>query len=494
MSDLTCTHLDYDRNRDNWRLVRDLVMGESALKHNDLQGISTIRTVNQTDLTFRNIARRYLPIPDATNCELENLSRYSQYVQRASLFNATKRTEQGMAGMVFQKNSEVDLPGSVEYLEDDADGSEVGLEQQSSEVLNDVLETGREGLLVDFPDSEDTPTTIQEAEELAKRSNIVVYKAESILDWDEIKVNAAMKLSYVKLEEVVSTRDPSNPFVNTEETQFRVLLLVDGLYEQRIYKGEDLQTFDTLIPVDAKGARFSYIPFFFIGAVNNRPNVDPAPLIEIAEVNIAHYRNSADFEESAFVVGQPTVVVTGLTQTWKDDNFENGIGFGSRGGISLGKDMNAQILQVAANTMPESGMDRKERQMVELGARLITDGGGAETAEAARIRHGADASVLKVVVRNIITAYKDAINAVLQFQGGAGEDFEFKLNTNFFAGELSAEELGAKVAAWQQGAISKPVLDKLLVKGKIISEDEDLEKMNDLIEEESTNTNLDFGE
>jgi len=353
--------------------------------------------------------------------------------------------------------------------------------------LNDILETGRGGLLVDFPETEGV-VTVAEAEELAVRSNIVAYKTEQIKDWDVTKVNAAMKLSFVKLEEKSVERSQDDIFKTEEVTRYRVLLLDEGIYKQRLYDEEG--NYSEIIPTDKNGVPFDYITFYFIGSVNNRPNVDPAPLIEIAEVNLAHYRNSADFEESSFTVGQPTAAVTGLNQAWAKEFMKEGVKMGSRNATLLPEGGDLKLIQVQANTMPENGMTRKERQMIELGARLITSGGGAETAEAARIKHSADASVLSVIVSNINQAYQDAIKAVQQFMSGTMQEFTFKLNEDFFAAKMTAEELNALVMSWQSGAISKAVLDDNLVNGGVISEDTDLEEMNDSIE--NTPSNLSF--
>jgi len=496
-SGLKKTHEEYDFNLPNWQKVRDLNKGERALKERDLSTIQNYRYGNNGDnnSNLNNVLRVqpvYLPMPNVQDCSQENLLRYQQYIQRAALFNATGRTEQGMSGMVFGGNNDIELAAPIEYLITDADGSEVGIEQQSKEVLSDVLQTGREGLLVDYPQTE-SPTTVQEAESLGVRAGIIIYKAESILDWRTKKVGASMVLSYVKLMEVTTQPKEDNIFETEEVTKYRVLMLNDeGQYEVRIYTKEGDS--ESSVPRDANGATFSYIPFFFIGAVNNRPNVDPAPLLEIAEVNIHHYRNSADFEESAFIVGQPTPVMNGLNQAWVDKNFKNGIGFGSRSGISLPVGADAKLLQAQPNNLPKEGMMMKEEQMIQLGARLITPGGQSETAEAARIKHAADASVLSVVVQNIVQAYQDAIAAVIQFTvRGSAPDFTFELNDDFFASKLTPEERNVLIAEWQAGLISKPVAQQKLKNGGVIDEDIDLEVMNDQIDQDPAQGNLGFG-
>ncbi|MDP0908071.1 hypothetical protein Q6322_30065, partial [Klebsiella pneumoniae] len=46
------------------------------------------------------------------------------------------------------------------------------------------------------------------------------------------------------------------------------------------------------------------IPFTFVGAQNNDPSIDESPLAALVEINLGHYRNSADYEDSVFLCGQ----------------------------------------------------------------------------------------------------------------------------------------------------------------------------------------------
>jgi hypothetical protein len=126
-------------------------------------------------------------------------------------------------------------------------------------------------------------------------------------------------------------------------------------------------------------------------------------------------------------------------------------------------------------------MEMKEAQAVALGARLITPNGQAETAEAVFIKHSSDASVLNVVVNNVNQAINDAIKAVFQFEGVPLSEFKFAINTEFLSSKINAQDITSLVAGWQAGAYSKEVLDEKLVKGGIIGDHIDLEKMNNEI-------------
>ena len=89
----------------------------------------------------------------------------------------------------------------------------------------------------------------------------------------------------------------SDPFDVEHCMYHRVLLLVEGVYTQRLYDENNKLVSDDIVPRKSNGSTWDVIPFEFIGSVNNDETSDKAPLYDIAEVNIAHYRNSADYED-----------------------------------------------------------------------------------------------------------------------------------------------------------------------------------------------------
>lgn len=106
------------------------------------------------------------------------------------------------------------------------------------------------------------------------------------------------------------------------------------------------------------------IPFVFFGANDNDESIDDAPLYDLAVLNLAHYRNSADYEEGNFISGQPSLFITGLTKEWVSDivNQGNPIRLGARTANILGSGANAFLLQTDANSgLYEAMQDKKSR-------------------------------------------------------------------------------------------------------------------------------------
>ena len=91
--------------------------------------------------------------------------------------------------------------------------------------------------------------------------------------------------------------------------------------------------------------------------------------------------------------------------------------------------------------------------MIMLGARLITPS-QQETAEAARIKHSGDNSVLGIIVKNVDQAYADVIYWMQLFQTGIEEDFLFQINNDFFLEKMTAQDRQAWLSDIVQGAVS----------------------------------------
>lgn len=464
-------HRLYTANRRRWELVRDCVEGSAAIKNRRAaEGDSSNKTVSG------NIAgTRYLPQPNPNDNSQENVQRYDQYKTRANFVNFTSHTRDGFLGMVFRVQPSVELPVSIEHLNDSADGSGKTLLQMSQNTVSDCLETGRQGLLVDFPVSEGG--TRAQTSEL--KATIKEYSAESIINWRTEAIDGKAVLTMVVLAEEIE-RIEDDQFSVTAETWHRVLWLVDGVYTQQVYNKDDELVEDGILPRKSDSSTWSEIPFVFVGAEDNGVTPDKAPLYDLAEVNIAHYRNSADFEEAAFFVGQPTVTIAGLTQAWVDQNMKSGLFIGSRAIVPLPEGGSADMLQASPNQMPSEGMKDKEQQMVQIGAKIITDSRGVETAEAAKLRFAGQNSKLSMVINNVQAAYMQCFQWALEFMGGGTGDIEFDINRQFYESSADPQLLVAAMQLQDRAIIAKSDTRQLLRKQALIA----LDRTDDDIDQE----------
>jgi len=449
-------HELYVKNKDRWQLVRDCVEGSDAIKNALSRGVSTDNRQQTVTGIHNLLGSRYLPVPNPIDDSQENLDRYNQYKLRANYVNFTGHTKDGFTGMIGRKKSEIKLDPSVEHLVDNSDGAGQSLQQLIQSSISNTLETGRYGLLADFPVSQEGQTRAQTS---GLESTIKRYPTESIINWREAVISSHKVLTMVVLREPIDKVKDDDPFSVDVVNYHRVLLLVDGVYKQLLFDNDNKRIQfpngeDEIIPRKSDGSNWEEIPFQFIGSIDNDPNPDKAPLYDLAEINIAHYRNSADFEESSFLVGQPTPVINGLTQAWVDDVMKNGVTFGSRSAVLLPTEADAKLLQASPNQMPDRGMELKEQQMIKTGAKIITDSGGVETAEAAKIRFAGQNSKLGMLVTNVEKGIINTVNWAMEFMGGSGDN-EVELNRDFYEATMDPQLLVANMQLLDRGIIAK---------------------------------------
>lgn len=465
-NDVTYTRKEYDDAQARWRLVRDVCKGSEAIK---------------------DAGDHYLPRPNAHDESLENVERFKSYLARAVFYNATGRTREGLVGAVFRVVPTLTTPPGLDYLKTDADGAGVSVYQQSQSVLSELLETARSFLLADFPNME-SASRAQMQSGIA-RATINHYPADAVINWRTTKIGAKHLLSLVVLKE---THETDDGFAIESEAQYRVLRLEEGIYTVEIWRkvGGALVVAEGFVPLDSSGHPWREIPGCFVGAQNNDPSIDESPLYDLAELNIGHYRNSADYEDAAYLCGQPQVWMAGLDQTWVDMLEEKGIYFGSRAILPLPANGSAGILQAQPNIMVKEAMDAKERQMVALGARLVERGSATKTATESANDNAAEHSVLSLVASNVSEAYTKVIGFVAGFMNETGE-VVYALNQDFIEARLDPQTLAELVKSWQAGAITDGDLWAQLRRYGVIDAEKSDEDIREELASSTSGLNLD---
>ena len=423
----------YDLHFPMWELIEDCLRGQEAIKYKK---------------------DTYLPKPNATDVSAENKMRYEQYLLRAVFYNFTQRTLNGLTGQVFQKDPQVEMPTTLAIMEEDIDGSGVTLVQQSQRALASVVSKGRSGLLVDFPVTGEAITQ-KDLKDGKIHPVIVRLDPEQIINWRTVRVGSKTVLSLVVLKETATVSDDG--FEEVKKDQWRELKMENGAYVVNLWQLDDntqeYEIVETLKPTDQSGNALTFIPFVFIGSVNNDPEIDQPPMFDMAVLNVAHYRNSADYEEACYILGQPTPWFAGLTASWVEDILKGQVQLGARAAVPLPEGASAGLLQVEPNTMPKEAMDTKERQAVALGAKLVETKTVQRSATEASMDNASDTSILGQAANNVSAAYVKALEFASVFVG-IEEEPVVQLNTDFASLKMSAQERTELLKEWQSGAIT----------------------------------------
>lgn len=123
---IDATHPQYDEYAPVWRKCRDAAGGQRKVH-----------------------AGKELYLPKLHGQTAEG---YADYLKRALFFNATGRTVDGFAGVMFRKAGTVKLPSVMDKeWRKDINMSGRSLEGFVREIVEDVLIVGRAGVLADYP-------------------------------------------------------------------------------------------------------------------------------------------------------------------------------------------------------------------------------------------------------------------------------------------------------------------------------------------------------
>jgi hypothetical protein len=459
MADVNTHHPDYDDAAPQWQKCRAAVAGEDAVK---------------------KAGEVFLPkLTDQSPAE------YAAYVARAVFYNATGRTVDGLSGLVFRRPPTIDLPAQVAFLSDDADTAGTPMLGFCERVVDELLQAGRIGILADYPRM-DGALTLADQKAANGRPYLKTYCAESILNWRTERVNNRTMLSLVVLSEQFEEPSPDGWTV-TCIPQCRVLKLVAGTANPdgttrytytveiwRLIKQEDGKEkwilIETTTPIMG-GHTLDYIPFLIAGPMGVDPAVAKSPILDLANINLSHFRNSADYEHGLHFTGLPTPVVTGHQFEVGTDGQQQKFMLGSSQ-IQAFPNPQAKVffLEFAGEglTALSKRLEEKENMMAALGARLLAaQKRAAETAETAAIHRSGENGVLASLALAASDAIEKAAAWCAEWEGANPDSVEIALNTDYLPTGLNAQELTALVQAWQAGAISHLTLLDNLERGEI---------------------------
>lgn len=443
-------------------------------KHKQYEKFATewekLRHVNEGQRAVHDAGEMYLPKLSGQSNE-----EYKAYKGRALFYEAFGRTVQALKGMVFRKPPMVEANGQKAFVEDVTMG-DYSLNEFAGKVVNELLVSGRVGVLVDYPQTQVEDLTIADAQQLGLQPFFTMYNAESIINWRGGKV-----LQEVRLMECVTKVDPEDEFNNIETKQIRVLDIDEaGAYRQRIYvlvedggKKEWQQLGEDFYPL-MNGSKMDYIPFYFCSDKGLGPNVSCPPLLGLANANISHYLSSADIEHGAHYTALPTAVVIG----YSDENADPFVIGSNNAWVLPDAESDVKFLEFTGQGLSalETRIDKKEQIMAALGAQLITtEQRRNEAVETAQLRHNGEHSVLADIAHNVSKMLNLCLEVAAAWQG-INTPAVIELNTDFMPASMEPAYLRELLKALQANAISYSTFFNELKKGEIIDGDKPIEE------------------
>lgn len=468
MINITTPKNQYTNTINELKKVRDSVAGEVVIKASENQTV-------------------YLPNPCPDEKDLNvSQKKYARYLNGAEYDEVPSNTLSSILGAMFNPAVQSELPASLEYLKDDADGSGLTLNEQVKISASECLQMNYIGLLSEFSDLSNLnidDLTIAEARDQDLKSSIKTYVRESIINWGFENINGRLQLSFVVLREDGTVTDKTN-FSQKNITSYLLLSLDnDGNYFQRKYTTVDdkiTNTSDDLHP-KAKGQRLKFIPFEFCIAEEVPKGEIPVPagyIAPIANKTLARYRVSADMKESMWYMAAPSSWSKGWTKAglelFKEMTGRETISVSPAAHNPLPKDAEIGVMEWNADSNAFfKYMERNSAEVRALGGAFDdTDGVDDETATSAVIKAAEKKGVLSTLSDNLEASYSRVIGWCGLFMG-VDEDATISINREYIKRTITPQEQKEIRDNYLMQLISRQEALRQLEKGGILTKTAD---------------------
>jgi hypothetical protein len=428
-------HPEYDAMAEAWTRIRDLQGG--------------------TD-TVRKRGTLYLPKHDA-----ERDSDYQVRLRLGVLFNGFVRTLNAMTGLVTHRDVMLgeDVKGPLTQHWENIDGRGTHGAVFARRLLREGLAMGSAGILVDPPIVEsERPLSRAEEATLGVRPYWRRYRAEDIRDWAFREYAGQMVLSHLVLRECYYER--ASRFKAVQVTDYRVYT----------WNGPGLVFFERWREVTENGKKKvvlqeesrliigpKLIPFAHLATdttSDDDPFVTRPPLLDLADLNLCHYRTDTDRRNLMRLGCLPVPVRKGYQKT---SETEPPMAIGPNVMVDVPTDGDFGWAEVTGGAFEPTGKDLEmlEKRMAALGlAFLQSDTRQVETAEAKRLDTTAQNASLSSAARALQDCLETAAGFHAEYTktdpGSIDVNFDFErtvmdpgliatLNTVCLAGNLSQE-------------------------------------------------------
>ena len=417
------THPLYNEYIERWTRCRDCVEGSDAIKRK---------------------GEIYLPKLSA-----QSYDDYNAYKKRANFVGVTARALSGLVGMVIRRSPTLRYPEKLSPL-----FTSSVTHDTFSEVfqffVTEILLQGRAGALVDI-------------DEETNLAYVIPYSTESIINW---RITGG-KLDRLILSESVYEEDEKDEYEMIAINQIREYRVIDGRCLWAIYRKASTGKYEvrTSGEMKVRGRAIDYVPFVAANVLGLSIIPTKPPMMDIVDVNLSHYRTSADLENGRHFVALPTPVVTGVSN-------DTPLRIGSETAWVLpAKEAKAFYLEFLGGGLSslENAMKEKVAQMAQFSARLVDLAGkGSEAAETVKLRYSSESANLSTTARVVEQALVSLFAMAAELSDVDPSTILVELNKEFLETKLSFQELRELVKAYVDGGIDKETLLYNLERGEML--------------------------
>jgi hypothetical protein len=428
-----------DRLQNHYRLIRTCLAGEDDVKAS---------------------GQLYTPKPSAMTTD-----QYAAYLARAHYIGAPAMTQRALAGIALRKDPVVALPPRLEALRLSATDDQAPLAILIEDVLREVLAFGRVGLLLDFPSTGTTATSLP---------HFAMFKAETVEEFETAFVNGKKVLTsvHLKSDERFDNSD-AHYHLYLEDTiyKFRRFILDDQ--QDRVNIGEEV------IPT-VGGKALNAIPFILVSHEGIRPEDVTPPFLALCRTALAHFATSADLRHSLHLTAAPTPYISGSVPANK---VPSSIGAGSLWLLPENCQVGMLEFSGAGVSAMREELTNLERVMASQGARMLSASVNRnEEIATATQRTRSELALLHGSVVSTEAALNALLRIAAEWVGASPDEAKVTMSRDFIEVALDPKAAEVQMRLWQAGAISRQTLYENLQQGEIARADRTYEEELTLIE------------
>ena len=410
------THPDYDAVVADYIQMADVYSGSRAVKE---KGVRYLRATSSQ------------VIDGALQAREPGYSAYLAYKDRAVMPNIVESAASTMAGILNKDLWTVEMPAEMDSLRENATRAGETLHQLLRRIHEAQLVFGRIGLLVDTAPDRDLPF-------------FVTYDARSITNWDDQRdYNQGMdSLNFVVTEEIKHVNEGIGSFSWVEKEVHRALFLDEnGRYSTQT---EEDQLASEVITPTYRGKSLDYVPFTFINASDLEATPgNNIPLLSSAEAALTIYQSEADFRQTLHMLGQETLIITGISPGSElDDDEPTRLGAGAI--IELPEGADARFIGLSGVGLTEQRMALEDdyKRAHSEGARLLENQSAqAESGEALKVRVAAKTTTLRSIARTSALGLETALKQIAKWMGADESAVRVIPLTDFSEDSLAPQEI-----------------------------------------------------
>ena len=433
-----------------------------------LPKVSRVRDCFEGSDAVKAKAEEYLPRLDE-----QPDTKYNAYKKRGFFLPVVKSTIVAFIGAIMRKDPVVEVPEVINYLIKDTDGNGRTLALLASKIIGELNQSGRSGILT---------------EHNGERPIFVMYKFEQIINRTPKSIVLSQSYDIV---------DPKDKFKITQGVEYLELTFdEDGFYIQNLWRKESKswKIIKTITPTK-RGKKLDFIPFSIANTLElSWATTDPA-VLEIADVDLDHYRLSTDLRHGLHYTALPTMFLFGEMKDEKGHDVAITVGAGSANHIN-DSDGRAELLEFTGAGLGaiNTAIDKDTLVMANLGAKMLQNPtSGVRSAETSRIEASGESATLSTIANVTEAQLIQCMGWALDWEGSTG-DVSVKLNRDFLDTKLDPQMLSALLSTYHGGGMSLDSFLNTLFKGEIIPADRTIEEEKELIEKDNEGVDLDDDE